>query len=79
MLDPFTRQQINSACLATVGYAPQTHTLEIRFRSGALYWYAAVPARLYSRLLAAPSKGRFFAGQIKGRYPYVRLAGPRKK
>ena len=79
MLDPFTRQQIKSACLATVGYAPQALTLEIRFRSGALYWYAGVSAQTYSRLLAAHSKGRFFTRQIKGRYPYVRLTGPRKK
>ena len=76
MLDPFTRQSIKSTCLSTIGYAPQTLTLEARFRSGGLYWYFGVSPHIYAQLLAAPSKGRFFVRQIKGRYPFVQVASP---
>lgn len=79
MLDLFVRQHIKSACLTSIGYAPQTLTLELRFRSGALYWYWGVSAQTHAQLLAAASKGRFFTQHIKGCYPFVRLAEPTKK
>jgi hypothetical protein len=62
-----------SRALARAGYDTLTGALEIEFRSGATYRYAALPAELYDALLRAPSKGRYFSEQIRGKYAAERL------
>jgi hypothetical protein len=48
--------------------------LTVVFRSGYVYVYVGVPVSVYERLLAAPSKGRFFNRFIRGRFPAGRAA-----
>lgn len=61
---------VESTTLATVGYDETRKLLQLEFRSGAVYLYSGVPAAVYQALLDAPSKGRYFNGAIRGRYPY---------
>ncbi len=62
-----------SSTLASVGYAPRTRTLEVRFTSGSVYRYFGVSRRVYAELLAASSKGAYFNRHIRDRFPYARL------
>lgn len=60
---------VHSSNLASVGYDPDSQLLEIRFRSGRTYSYSGVPESRYQGLMAAYSKGSYFADHIKDRYP----------
>jgi KTSC domain-containing protein len=62
---------VESTTLATVGYDEARRLLQLEFcGSGAVYLYFGVPAALHQALLDAPSKGRYFNGTIRGRFPY---------
>lgn len=39
--------------------------LEVEFLSGSLYYYLHVPESVYTSLLAAPSKGKYFWANIR--------------
>ncbi len=62
---------VDSSDLSSVGY--ENGTLYIAFNSGGLYSYSGVPASVYSGLLSASSKGRYFHANIKNAYPYQRI------
>ncbi len=58
--------EVESTNLQAAGYAPETKTLTIQFRSGgAVFDYADVPQDLFDSLMAAESKGKFFIKEIK--------------
>ena len=62
---------VDSSNLSSVGY--ENGTLYVAFNSGGLYSYSGVPASVYSGLLSASSKGRYFHANIKNVYPYQRI------
>jgi hypothetical protein len=66
---------VESTTLATVGYDENLKRLQLEFCSRAVYLYFGVPAAVYEGLLDAPSKGRYFNGTIRGRYPYRLILG----
>ncbi len=55
--------------LREMGYDAATGTLEILFYRGGIYQYARVSAHIHTALMAAASKGRYFATMINDRYP----------
>jgi len=55
-----------SSNLRSVGYDPDTETLQVEFISGTIYEYDKVPPDLHSGLMLAQSKGMFFAANIRG-------------
>ncbi len=67
------RVAVQSSNLAEIGYNPQSQTLEIMFRNGAVYQYFDVPEHVFKELLDAASPGRYFHSAIKGSYRYARL------
>ena len=67
------RQPIQSSNLRSVGYDEKLKILEIEFHEGRIYQYSNVPENIYSNLMNALSKGKFFAQQIKNRFPTKRL------
>jgi hypothetical protein len=68
------RTSVSSSNLASVGYDPQTRTLEIEFHSGSSYQYFHVPDTIYHGLMSAPSHGRYFDADIKkAGYAYRRV------
>lgn len=51
-----------------LGYKP---VMEVEFLSGSLYVYTGVPESVYTSLLAAPSKGKYFWANIRRGTPYA--------
>lgn len=64
---------VDSSAILEIDYDPASRTLFIRFVDGDLYAYFDVPAGVYDRFLAADSKGRFFAEEIRGSYRFHQI------
>lgn len=67
------RDYVASSNISSIGYDSATEILEIEFQSGSVYQYYNVSSVIYDELMAASSKGQFFAYQIKNSYPYSRV------
>ncbi len=70
---PGHRTPVVSSLLSSMGYSVDA-TLDLEFRSGAIYRYFAVPAAVFQDLIAAESKGAYFNRHVKNRFRYQRLA-----
>ncbi len=64
---------VQSSNISAVGYDENSMTLVVQFSNGGIYSYDAVPQILYNELLASPSKGSFFANNIKKSYTAKRV------
>ena len=69
----FLRTAVESSVLTSVAYGTD-QTLQLEFRSGAVYRYFAVPLTVFRALLTAESKGAYFNRSIRNRFRYQRLA-----
>lgn len=67
------RTPVSSSNILSIGYDKRTKTLEVMFKSGGLYRYANVPEVTYQSLMAAQSKGEFFARWIKNSFPATKV------
>lgn len=67
------RQQVFSSNIASIGYDPESETLEVEFLSGGVYQYFDVPESIHDELMNAGSHGGFLAHNIKGRFRYERV------
>jgi DNA helicase HerA-like ATPase len=67
------REPVVSSNVASVGYDPQTMTLEVEFLGGGLYQYFDVPEEEYAGLMSAETVGGYLNDNIKGRYRYARV------
>ena len=67
------RVAVSSSNLSSVGYDPDSQTLEIEFHHGGVYQYAGVPREVFEGLISAESQGKYFHANIKNRYPYTKL------
>ena len=61
------RIPVRSSNLVSVGYEPESLTLEIEFATG-IYQYFQVPENVYSDLMDASSIGNYFNQHIKDVY-----------
>jgi hypothetical protein len=52
-------QAVSSSNVLAVGYDPETKTLTVKFKSGAVYQYPRIEPEMFDKLLAAESVGRF--------------------
>lgn len=68
-----SRIPLRSSNLASVGYDPHHHVLEVEFRNGSLYQYFGVPPARFEGLMEADSKGSYHARNIKQSYRYTRI------
>jgi len=67
------RTPVGSSNIASIGYDPDSQTLEVEFVKGGIYQYFQVPSTVYEEFMAASSKGSFHSNSIKNRYPYSRV------
>ena len=67
------RVPVSSSNIASVGYDPNSLTLEVEFNSGTVYQYFDVPQNVYEALMSTSSKGGFLNNQIKGVFRYARV------
>jgi hypothetical protein len=61
-----------SSNIEAIGYAEESRTLTVQFKgrkgaAGSIYSYAGVPPEMWHAFLNAPSKGQFFAAEIRQR------------
>jgi hypothetical protein len=63
----------NSSNIESVGYDPETQTMEVEFTNGNVYQYFDVPQAVQEELMRAESAGKFLNAQIKGVYRYAKL------
>ena len=73
MSRPSDRTAVVSSLLSSMGYSIEA-TLELEFRSGAIYRCFAVPQAVFQELIAAESKGAYFNRHVRNRFRYQRLA-----
>jgi len=62
------RTPVKSSNLKSVGYDPETETLEVEFKAGTVYRYADVPAEVHAALMAAESVGSYYARNVRGKF-----------
>jgi KTSC domain len=67
------RDPVASSNVASVGYDPDSETLEVEFTNGSIYQYFNVPNHLHEQFMMAPSKGQFLNAYIINAYPYSRV------
>ncbi|ELZ06184.1 hypothetical protein C482_00140 [Natrialba chahannaoensis JCM 10990] len=67
------RTPVSSSNLRSVGYDPESQTLEIAFNSGGVYQYYDVPESVYRGLMNAASHGKYHARHIKDRFRYAKV------
>jgi hypothetical protein len=70
------REPVISSVINEVGYNASCRTLEILFKSGAIYLYYFVPEEVHRELMDAASHGTYFNQNIKAVYDYHRIAEP---
>ncbi|MDM2942275.1 KTSC domain-containing protein [Citrobacter sp. Cm038] len=64
---------VKSSRIASVGYDESSFTLEIRFHQMGTLQYQHVPVRVFRDFLTVVSKGRFYDGVIKGKFPEIKI------
>ncbi|MFH0880626.1 MAG: KTSC domain-containing protein [Lentisphaerota bacterium] len=66
-------QDVESTLIKSVSYDPATQVLTLVFvKNDETYEYKNVPEDIYKGLMAAESKGSYFASDIKGKYEFVK-------
>jgi hypothetical protein len=60
--------RVESSMLSEIGYEDSTSMLGVLFKNGSIYEYANVPSHVHSAFVAAPSHGKYFDANIKGKY-----------
>ena len=68
-----TRIPVTSSNLRSVGYDPNTRTLEVEFHSGGIYQYSNVPSNIHDGLMNASSHGKYFIAYIRNSFGYRRI------
>ena len=59
------REPVSSSPITSIGYDDASETLEVEFKSGLVYQYLEVPARIHAQLMSAPSVGGFFNATVR--------------
>jgi KTSC domain-containing protein len=67
------REPVSSSNLVSVGYEPESETLEVEFKNTGVYQYFNVPTFMHERLMSADSVGKFFNSDIKYAYAYSKV------
>lgn len=62
------RIPVASSMINSVGYDPDSQTLEVEFSNGSTYNYGGVPQAEFDSLLSAQSVGKHFIANIKNIY-----------
>jgi hypothetical protein len=62
-------QSVQSTNITAIGYDADAKKLGVKFSSGKKWHYSDVPQSRFDDLMAADSKGSYFAREIKGKYP----------
>jgi len=64
---------LDSSNIASVGYNRQDAVLFVKFRNGGVYSYSKVPEKIFLEIQRAPSAGKFFFANIKGKFEFKKI------
>ena len=67
------RTSVRSSNIHSIGYDPESSTLEVEFNTGSIYQYSNLPESEYEGLMNAVSKGRYLNRNIKGSYQATKI------
>lgn len=67
------REYIESSMIKSIGFDPNTSTLEIEFNSGAVWQYFDFPESIWYDFRNSESKGKYFNKEIKKQYSECRV------
>lgn len=67
------RVPVNSSNIASVGYEPDTSTLQVEFNNGTVYDYYDVPENTYTALIGAGSVGSYFHTNIRNTFSFQQV------
>ena len=67
------RNPLKSTWLKSAGYDPQKKTLEVEYKSAAVFHYHDVPKETADQLMKAKSVGAFFHSDINGKFKSKQL------
>ena len=67
------RTPVTSSNVASVGYDPNTMTLEVELSNGLVYQYFDVPETVYQALMSASSVGTYLNKSIKASYRHAQI------
>ncbi|BDH45824.1 KTSC domain-containing protein [Salmonella enterica subsp. enterica serovar Choleraesuis] len=67
------RLPVSSSRIMEIGYDTHQCLLEVRFRDNRIYHYHRVPERTFNTFIRVVSKGRFYDGVIKNKFPEYRI------
>lgn len=68
-----SRVSVESSNIESVGHDETTDTLEVEFKSGAVYVYDNVPRAVFDGLISASSVGRYFNSYVRDVYTFVQV------
>ena len=71
-------QGVKSSNILRVRYDDKEKAMEVEFNNGGTYRYADVPKKLFEGMVQAPSAGKYFFAEIKGKFESVNL-NPKEK
>ena len=66
-------EPVESSVFTEFSYVRREHVLYLRFYSGEVYRYFDFPPDQFGDFLAAESKGKYFAYNIRDRFPFERV------
>jgi hypothetical protein len=64
---------VSSTNIVSIGYDPNSQTLEVEFTSYSIYQYFGVPEHIHAELMNAGSKGQYLNNYIKNVYQYSKI------
>jgi hypothetical protein len=73
------RVQVDSSMISSVGHDPETQTLELEFKSGAVWQYSEVSSETHAELMAAGSVGSYVRSNILGEYSESLVSKKRRR
>jgi hypothetical protein len=64
------RKIVESSIIHSIGYNKERAVLQIQFKRGHVRDYELVPEEVYIRMMEAPSFGKFYLKEIKGKFDF---------
>ena len=66
---------VESEAIREIRYDADRAKLFVTFNDGDIYVYVGVPGEVHRSFLDADSRGRYFAYEIRDRFPFNKLEG----
>ncbi len=66
---------VSSSNISALGYNAEKQIAALRFKSGDIFHYAEFPGELMAEWLGAESIGRFYALNVRGKFPGRKMTG----